>query len=219
MIIYKVTNIVNGKIYIGQTSRTLSRRKIEHINQAQNNSRNCRYFHSALLKYGFDNFTWEVLCSMDNIESLNLKEVEYIKEYNSFGENGYNLCNGGNSNVGYKHSDETILKMKQRRHSENSKSKLSLAHFGKVLSESTKDKIRQINIGKKASVETKSKMSASLKGKGTKHIICVELNKVFTSLTSAATELKLSISHISGVCNGTRQSTGGYTFRFINKDE
>lgn len=216
MIIYKVTNTIDNKVYIGQTSRSLSRRKTEHINQAKNKSRNCKYFHDALLKYGFENFAWEVLFTTNDLNVLNAKEIEFIQEYNSFGDGGYNLCLGGNSNAGYKHSPETILKMKQRRHTESSKQKLSLAHSGKILSDITKDKIRQINLGKKANSETKLKMSLSQKDKGTKHILCIELNEVFPSLTSAAEKLNLSISHISMVCNGKRQSTGGYTFKFVD---
>ncbi|WP_288981789.1 GIY-YIG nuclease family protein [uncultured Flavobacterium sp.] len=219
MIIYKATNITNGKVYIGQTARSLARRKIEHINQARNNSRSCKYFHAALIKYGFENFTWDVLFTTDDLQILNTKEVEFIQEYNSFGDNGYNLCIGGNSNTGYKHSFETIAKMKQRRHTESSKDKLRLAHSGKVLSEITKNKIRQINLGKKANSDTKLKMSISQKNKGTKHVLCIELNEVFSSLTAAAEKLNLSISHISRVCNGKRQSTGGYSFKFVDKND
>ena len=69
MIIYKATNITNGKVYIGQTARSLARRKIEHINQARNNSRSCKYFHAALIKYGFENLidTYNFKTLYDNL--------------------------------------------------------------------------------------------------------------------------------------------------------
>ena len=56
MIIYKVTNLINGKIYIGQSINTLEYRKSQHEREAKCNKRKTIYFHLALLKYGFENF-------------------------------------------------------------------------------------------------------------------------------------------------------------------
>lgn len=104
-LIYRCKCTKTGQCYIGQTTTSLDRRKRQHINNAFNddNETYCK-FHSALRKYGIDNFKWEILIwlqsdSADNLaESLNELEWYYIKKYNSF-KNGYNMTRGGDSNL------------------------------------------------------------------------------------------------------------------------
>jgi len=91
-IIYKCTNSINNKIYIGQTINILDQRIIGHIHNAKYKP---SYFHNALNKYGYNNFIWEVIDEAFSKDELNLKEMKWIKYYNSFGENGYNLTSGG----------------------------------------------------------------------------------------------------------------------------
>ena len=107
MIIYKCTNIKNGKVYIGATIRILNERKNQHIRCALLNKDNHkRYFYNAIRKYGVENFVWEIIDNSDNYEELMKKEKYWIKYYNSFGDNGYNSCEGGNNSTGYRHTDE-----------------------------------------------------------------------------------------------------------------
>jgi group I intron endonuclease len=110
MIIYKVTNLVNNKVYIGQTSRGFEVRKKEHLRHINDSI----YFHSALKKYGVDNFIWEVIDDALTQDELNCKEIKWIEYYNSFGKNGYNLTKGGDTSSGYKHSDETKKKISEK---------------------------------------------------------------------------------------------------------
>lgn len=99
MVVYKVTNKINGKVYIGQTIRTLARRKLEHfqeIKREQKIGKTTVFFHNALQKYGSDNFTWEVLKECTTQEELDYYERFYINEYNSLNKTkGYNLKSGG----------------------------------------------------------------------------------------------------------------------------
>lgn len=94
MIIYKVTNIANGKIYIGQTKNTLEYRRSQH-------ERDCKYhrnsyFHEALLKYGFENFKWEIIDCSDTQEGIDKLEKQYVREYKTYNKTyGYNLKLGG----------------------------------------------------------------------------------------------------------------------------
>ena len=60
MIIYKETNMINGKVYIVQTTKTLERRKIEHFTCSLNNYYDT-HFYRAIKKYGKDNFIWNVI--------------------------------------------------------------------------------------------------------------------------------------------------------------
>ena len=96
MLIYKVTNNINDKIYIGQTVKSLSQRKSEHKHRfLYENSHN--KFYNALRKYGWENFTWEIVEESNdwNFQTLDEKERYYIKLYNSI-EHGYNILEGGN---------------------------------------------------------------------------------------------------------------------------
>lgn len=96
MYIYKITNLVNNKVYIGQTRRDVSTRIREHINGAYHGT-DFR-IGAAIVKYGWDNFNVDILATAETIEDLNRLEHEYIQKYNSI-ECGYNVAPGGDSNV------------------------------------------------------------------------------------------------------------------------
>ena len=96
MIIYKVTNLVNQKIYIGQSINSLEHRRSEHYKDSKRTDRPTVYFHKALLKYGYANFKWEVIEELDSLDLLNEREIYWISFYNSIAPNGYNMINGGN---------------------------------------------------------------------------------------------------------------------------
>ena len=94
--IYKITNKVNNKIYIGFTSKTPEKRLMEHINTAVN-KKGKSYFHKAIRKYGKSNFIVETLEESTNRDyCLNILENKYISQYNSMNHSiGYNLRSGG----------------------------------------------------------------------------------------------------------------------------
>ena len=96
MLIYKVTNNINGCIYIGQTTLSLEKRKFKHEQESRNKYRKTVKFHNALLKYGFANFTWEIIKECNTQEELDYFEKYYIQLYNSCDRViGYNLKYGG----------------------------------------------------------------------------------------------------------------------------
>lgn len=92
--IYKYTNSVNGKVYIGQTSKSMEER-------AQSNGRNyreCRRFYAAIKKYSWSSFVPEILEIVETVEEANKREIYYIDLYNSTDERyGYNLAFGGDN--------------------------------------------------------------------------------------------------------------------------
>lgn len=89
--IYKATNKINGKIYIGQTNN-LKRRFYEHISD----SRSCHQpFDKALRKYGIDNFDIKIIDSSNQKDKINKLEIYYISKFNSKVPVGYNVANGG----------------------------------------------------------------------------------------------------------------------------
>lgn len=90
--IYKITNLINGKIYVGQ-SKDPTRRWNEHKWDAFNpNCKENSAIHRAFLKYGIDNFQFTII---GWFEDYNEKERQYIKEFNSLYPNGYNLTESG----------------------------------------------------------------------------------------------------------------------------
>jgi hypothetical protein len=92
--IYKATNILDGKCYIGQTTQPVLNRIKMHINESKRKPRT--YFQCALKSYGYENFAWEVIDKSNNIDELSCKEQEWIKFHESNNhEYGYNLTNGG----------------------------------------------------------------------------------------------------------------------------
>lgn len=98
MIIYKATNLTNGKVYIGQTINTLAYRQSQHIRDARNPKRKNIHFHNAICKYGADNFVFEEIDFAETQEELNEKEIYWIAFYHSNERDfGYNEDSGGKS--------------------------------------------------------------------------------------------------------------------------
>jgi len=97
MIIYKCTNLLNGKIYIGQTTNPLWYRADQHFRETRSVKKNT-YFHNAINKYGAENFHFEQIDDADTIEDLNKKEQYWIQFYHSNDKKiGYNLDSGGSN--------------------------------------------------------------------------------------------------------------------------
>ena len=90
--IYKITNKINGKSYIGKTEQTVEKRFKEHISDARNKAHMDRPLYRAIRKYGIENFIIETLEECDNAVE---REVFWIKHYNTFGNSGYNATIGG----------------------------------------------------------------------------------------------------------------------------
>ena len=143
--IYKITNNINGKIYIGKHST-------DKLNDGYMGSG--VLIKKAIQKYGIENFTKEYLAFCDNEETLNWLERFYIKKYNAK-ECGYNLSDGG----------EGVLGVKGLKRTEETKKKLSDSHKGKLFSVEHKKKLSVAHKGKQRSEEHKRKLSESNKGK------------------------------------------------------
>lgn len=111
MVIYKVTNKENGKVYIGKTSRELKQRLWAHYKSVRSGSET--NFHNALRKYPKDSFQWEVIATTDNNDELNQLEVQFIKEYDSF-KSGYNMTEGGDGGFTYKKGTEMYDRIKHK---------------------------------------------------------------------------------------------------------
>lgn len=176
--IYKITNTINGKIYIGKHST-------DNLEDGYMGSG--IVLHKAKQKYGLESFTKEYLAFCDTEKMLNFLEKFYIKKFNAQNpEIGYNLTAGGDGIVGHHHTEESKKKISEARKgsnnpmygkpgtmlgkhlSEEARKKISVGHKGKKRSEEAKKKISEANKrrkGKHLSEEHKRKLSEANKGK------------------------------------------------------
>jgi group I intron endonuclease len=153
MIIYKATNTVNSKYYIGKTKNSLESRIKSHKVAS---TKKDWLFYRAINKHGFDNFKWEIIIECDDANELNELEKKYISE----NHNGYNVAKGGDGG-------DTISNHPNR---ETLRENVSKFHKGKILSEEHKEKISEAHKGKTKdwAKDTAKKMSEGNKGKPSK---------------------------------------------------
>lgn len=138
--IYKATNLINNKVYIGFDSNWPSRISTHKSSSKKLN----KLFYSAIKKYGWNNFHWEVIYqSIDGNHTLNVMENFFITQYRSYigfnDCNGYNLTLGGDGSFGRIESDETRKKKSESKKgkrrptiSDEQKEKISIAKRGKT---------------------------------------------------------------------------------------
>lgn len=146
MLIYKVTNTINNKIYIGQTVRTLKERKQEHLLSAKQGYK--FKFYNAIRKYGEDVFTWEVIQYCSTVQELNEAEAYWVAYYDSY-NNGYNMTPGGEFNP-------MLDKEIQRKHL----AKVQSEEFRRKVSNTMKKYVSEHGF----SEEHRQKISESMKG-------------------------------------------------------
>lgn len=196
--VYVHTNKLNGKRYVGITSKS----KVEHRWNSGRGYKENPHFYSAITKYGWDSFTHEILFDGMSGQEAKAKEIELIREWRTQDARyGYNMTSGGDGTPDYHPSEETRKKLSNARRKEN-------------LSEETLQRRSEGLRGRKFSDEHKKKI-----GDGNSKRIKMftkdgVLMKVFRSARDAEEELGISHSHISQCCHGSRQSAGGYQWQF-----
>ena len=151
MIIYLITNTLNGKKYVGQTVQPLQKRMRAHRWISSSTQKNMPIAH-AIQKHGWSNFEVEVLCNCNSQEELNEKEVFYSRLHNTMSPDGYNLRVGNGPGTMAESTKAKISASNTGKVvSEETKQKSSLAHQGQTLSEVNKEKLRQMYKGQKLS--------------------------------------------------------------------
>lgn len=161
--LYKITDLINNKIYIGQTVNP-KRRWRDHKWLALNKQE--QYIHRAMNKYGISNFTFETIASCLTQNDADETERLIIQQYDSRNkEKGYNISPGGEFiwNKGLPKEQQPMFGKKQ---SEYQKQRMSEIHSGKevLITEETKKKMSDVRRGRPKSEKWKKNISDSNKG-------------------------------------------------------
>lgn len=161
MYIYKITNKVNNKVYIGKTKKSIESRFRAHMRGAKKKVN--RHLYDAMNHYGYDNFEISLVEQCESLDDLNEKEKFWIKELNTFSPNGYNMTIGGDggdtllhwteeekralwdrqskSRTGQKRTSEQKMNMSlSAKERENKKSKVDKEVISKKISNTLKQK-------------------------------------------------------------------------------
>lgn len=206
--IYKITNKVNQKSYIGQTSFTIEKRWLEHINNSTKENVKHRPLYAAMRKYGKNNFFIEMIeeCSIKEVDE---REKYWIKYYNTYYD-GYNATLGGDGTTYIDHNT-VIQKYSELKNASMVAKELNIhpKHVIKILKANNIEVISSQQVIKQKL--GKITHMYSLDG---------EYLRSFSSTSEAGNYLiQMGISkckpttiryHISEVCKGKRKTAGGY---------
>lgn len=244
--IYKTTNLVNGKIYIGQHKAK--------VFEPNNYLGSGVIFNKALEKYGIENFKQELLEECTSKEELNNREIYWISFYNSTDADiGYNMTFGGDGGDTFScvsKEEQNIRRQKISKANKNpsaeTRLKMSRAQKGRTISIETRLKMSKSRKGRKLTQEWKDKIGNSIRGEKNPNygrvwdndfrkkqreaqsnpIYCVELDLHFTSIRDAARYLHQHIylnNSFTSLRNGISYSLkhnssykNQYSFRFDN---
>lgn len=206
--IYKITNLLNNKVYIG-SSKYIERRYRNHFLALIKGNHVSPHLQRAFNKYGISSFSFTILEIVENTEDLLSIEQKWIDFYQSSNDTkGYNIRIEAESNRGFKHSEET-------------KNKMSLSRKGHIVSDETRKKIALSNTGKKKSEESKEKMRKAKLGKPSKKripILQVSLNgnviREWDSIEEASKVLKVSRTKIFDCLRDNTKKHFDYTWRY-----
>jgi group I intron endonuclease len=213
--IYRIRNLINGKIYIG-SAVDFERRWKYHKSRLNNNSHNNIHLQNAWNKNGQENFVFEILEQVlpedfndkksFKIKLVSIKEQYYLdkllyaqdfinKKNNLFLELGYNLNPCASNSLG-------------RVTSEYTKNKISKSLIGKMIGD------KNPNYGKKHTIEARKKISDFRKETGIS-IICITNGITYKSIKEASNILNIKPHNITHVLKGRWKQTKGYVFRYL----
>ncbi len=215
-IVYKIENLINGKVYVGITKNGISGRYPG--SSWKSSSARSRLVKKAMAKYGADNFQIEVIEECD-IELLAEKEVYYIQILSSFTPYGYNLTTGGEHHKVV--SDETRKKISMSKKGKSSWNKGITLSLERKLNHSKLMKGRSTwNKGKKTGKMTEDAIKNSARAHN-KAVKCFDLHgnlvKVYESLVSTKMD-GFAPCQVCLVCKGKAKTHRNYKFEYVGKD-
>lgn len=226
--IYKIVNVINGKIYIGSASSKggLIKRWNEHKSSLKRNKHSNKHLQSAWNKYGEGSFIFEIIEIVENVEIILEREQFYLDTLLP----EYNICKIAGNTLGVKLSEEhkkrisDIAKLRigdknpfyGKTHSENNKKISSKRMKGKYSGD------KHPLFGKKHTEETKLKQSEIKKGKASKTKIMIkqldlngDLINVWDSITEASNSLNKGNGNIVSCLKGRIKTAYGFIWIYV----
>jgi len=213
-IIYSIHNLTSGKKYIGQTVEKMQRRVVRHF-RTVNETKISR----AIQKYSKYDFVYGIVEEVEDKNFLDVREQYWIKFYDTV-ENGFNIKEGGKCARGFKQSQSSIEKRKQKliRKSltEEHKQKLSKAHKGKILSKETVDKMIAYRTGRNLTESCKEKISKSHSKNTCKLKSLDGIIFIVKNLSKFCKENNLQQSAFVMIMNGERKHHKNWTIKKLD---
>lgn len=198
--VYKHTS-PSGKVYIGITSRPPEERWHGGSGYRRN-----KHFYNAIVKYGWINFTHEILAENLTHDEACTAEMALIAAYNSTDPaKGYNLAPGGHAPVP---TEATRQKMRES-HSRT-------PEWCRAQSERMSGEKNPF-FGKTHTTETRVKMRLT-KRKNVRPIICIDTGEVYLTLREASRQSGINATNISRCCRGIYKQVNGYHWRYLEED-
>lgn len=204
--IYKITNLVNNKVYIGKTAGSIQNRWNEHCSDYCRDHCKNRPLYSAMRKYGVDKFIIEPVeeCT---IEEINDREIYWISFYGSY-NNGYNATLGGEGATVVDYDEVVSLYQKLQ-------NQVSVAKYLGVTTITINKILQAKGISTKSAQEvTQTKVGIPVK----QYTLSGAFIQEFPSARNAARSLgknnQSAGSHISDVCRGKTKSAYGYLWSY-----
>lgn len=228
--VYCHTNKINGKRYVGITKQK------PEVRWCNGHGYDTQYFRRAIDKYGWEEFTHEILFTNLTEDAAKQKEIELIAKWDLTNPSkGYNITMGGDGTANYHHTESAKLKMSIAKMGtkipDSVKVKMSKSALGKTKSDATRKKMSEY--AKHRNPEHKRKLSENQhnnKGRLGKHntdeqkrmvgmkngkeVICIETNTVYYSCGEASKNLNILPSAIARVARGERNHVHGLHFKW-----
>ena len=201
--IYKITNRINDKVYIGKTVNTVETRWKEHCHDYKREHCEKRPLYEAMKKYGVENFSISEIESC-NIEVLNERETYWIEYYGSF-KNGYNATKGGD---GKAYADYDLIYNLYQEVGTIQKVQSLTGYSVDTISVA----LGCYGIDKEARI--KNAVKAISKPVAKCDLKTGEILQIYSSAADAERE-NGNTKHINEVCKGKRKSCKGFGWRYI----
>ena len=210
--VYKICNLINGKLYIG-SSKNLVNRATNHRKNLKDNTHSNKHLQSSYNKYGGENFRLEIIEYCSNYVEREQYWMDLLDVNNP--KKGYNKRLKAESNSGrrFKLSEEHRKKISLRQLARRDEIAIwaSKLHKGKKLSQSTRNKISVAQKGKFISEDTKNRISKGMM----KAVIDEVSGKVWENSKKCAEELDVSVSTVKNWIVGRHKSE--YKLKYLTK--
>lgn len=214
--IYKIENLINHKIYIGQ-SVEIEKRWQKHLS-----AKDDFVIHRALHKYGKENFSFQIIEEC-NLLDLDKKEKYWITYYNSLVPNGYNMIQGGSNGAGFAKGKKVLQyslngEFLEEYSSANQASLITgIDHWS--ICACCRGEYRQAGGYQWKYSEDKEKEIKSIKKRTNYEVLQIdvktdEIIQEFSSIKEATAKTNIASSTICNVCNGKGKTAGGFKWKY-----